>query len=147
MAGAPLADHEQISAWLGLSAPAPGSPESERAATVVSVISDLARGEARRPDWTLETVPEQVSAIVLMVAASAYVNPDGKTSVTTEEVTRRWERGELFSASQIATLRACRPGSSGGISTIQYGPSWETRSIWAPTSNGGPVHLYDGRGY
>lgn len=147
MPGAPLADHMQVTAWLGMAAPEEGSEDALRAATVVSVISDIVRGEAKRPDWTLNDVPANVSAIVLMVAASAFVNPDGKTSVTTEEVTRRWERGELFSSSQLSAIRACRPNNSGGLSTIQYGPPTDIAGVYVPLTTGRPVRLYDGRGY
>ncbi|WP_282824198.1 hypothetical protein [Gulosibacter sediminis] len=118
MAGAPLADAADLATWLGFADV--DSEFESRAALVVAVISDLARGEAQHEDWSIESVPSDVSSIVLMVAASVFVNPDGKTSVTIEEVTRRWEKGDLFSASQLATLRKHRPfRSTGGIRSVE----------------------------
>lgn len=144
MASAPLADPATLLSWLGL----PNDPAlEERAGVVIGVISDLVRGEARQDTWTLTSVPGAVSAVVLMVSAACFGNPDSKTSVTVEEVTRRWERGDLFSSSQLDTIRGHRPNSTGGLSTIQYGPSWIPTPIYTPVVGGEPVRLYDGRGY
>ena len=140
-----LADAAQLGPWLGL-----GELEDDmldRAELVVRIVSDAARGEAKQPDWDLENCPSEVAAIVLMAAASSFVNPDGKTSVTTEEVTRRWSAGELFSASQVAKLRSYRPSASGGIGTIQYGPAYYQSPRWTPVVGGEPIRLYDGDGY
>ncbi|MFD2757100.1 hypothetical protein [Gulosibacter faecalis] len=142
--GAVLADVDTLLTWLAM--PDVGEEERARAETVVGVISDLARGEARREEWTMEDVPGNVSAIVLMVAASVFGNPDSKTSVTVEEVTRRWEKGDLFSGSQLATLRGFRKNNT-GLGTIQFGPPTDKPEVTVPASIGGPVRLYDGRGY
>lgn len=142
--GAPLADIDVLLSWLAM--PDVDDVERNRAETVISVISDLARGESRREEWTLETAPGNVSAIVLMAAASVYSNPDGKTSVTVEEVTRRWEKGDLFSASQLSTLRGFRRNNT-GLGTIQFGPPSDKPEVTVQATLGGPVRLYDGRGY
>ena len=149
----PLADPGRLASWLGL-----GDfndldeTEQTRAAEVVGTISDLVRGEARQEAWTLEDVPADVAAIVLLVAVECFSNPDGKTSVTIEEVTRRWNNGDLFSASQLATIRAYRPGegSAAGTVTFTLGRSYtppsgfypfqgEREPGWEVISRGGPV--------
>lgn len=143
--GAPLADPGQLGPWLGL-----GELEGDdlaRAGLVVGIVSDAARGEARQPEWDLDRCPAEVAAIVLMASASLFVNPDGKTSVTTEEVTRRWSRGELFSESQLSKLRSLRPSSMGGIGTIQYGPAPGQHPLLTPVQGGSPMRLIDGDGY
>ena len=160
--GAPLADPARLGAWLGL-----GELEGDdldRAEEVVATISDLVRGEARQSSWDLESVPENVAAIVLMVSVECWVNPDNKTSVTVDDVTRRWESGALFSDSQLAMLRSFRPGRSSGLSTVQFGrgmvapsialpdglppvPRPSASAVRAEVAGGNPVVLYDGRGY
>ena len=117
---APLADAARLASWLGLGeyTELPQS-EQERAAEVVGTISDLVRGEARQT-WTLTDVPADVAAIVLMVSVECFGNPDRKTSVTIEEITRRWANGDLFSASQLSTIRAYRPGESSGVGSAEF---------------------------
>ncbi|ANJ26815.1 hypothetical protein [Agromyces aureus] len=144
--GAPLADPARLGSWLGLG-PLDGD-NLTRATEVIGTISDLVRGEARQNDWTLETVPANIAAIVLMVSVECWVNPDNKTSVTIEEITRRWEQGDLFSASQLATIRSCRPGQSSGLSTIGTTRGYHSPTVQLSAVEGGnPVRLYDGRGY
>lgn len=145
MASSPLADTAALASWLGVSFDS-GSQEESRAGTVIQVISGFARSEAARPDWTLENVPEDVSAVVLLAAVRSWVNPDGKTSVTMDDVTRRWERGTMFDANEIRTLRKYRK-SSGGLSSLQFTNSvGETTAVTA-VEGGQSVILYDGRGY
>lgn len=121
MAGAPLAEFTDLAGWLGYADT--DLDFEKRAELVIAVVSDLVRGEGKQ-DWTLFDVPPNVSSIVLMVAASCFVNPDSKTSVTVEEVTRRWEKGDLFSAHQLATIRGYRPfrGGSGVWSVGMQSP-------------------------
>lgn len=162
--GAPLTDPDRLGAWLGLGDFEAESAELARATEVIGTISDLVRGEARQPTWVLETVPENVSAIVLMVSVECWVNPDNKTSVTIEEITRRWESGDLFSPSQLATIRSFRPNQSSGLGTVQFTRGLDSPSIAVPSGGykrntasaaavsvpvdgGEPVTLYDGRGY
>lgn len=144
--GSPLATPDRLAAWLGMDAFTPDSADYRRAAEVITTISDLVRGEARQ-EWDAATAPANVAAIVLMVSVECWVNPDGKTSVTIEEVTRRWERGALFSASQLATIRSYRPNASSGLGTVQFTRGLETPPIRVPVVGGEAVTLYDGRGY
>jgi len=148
--GSPLAEASTLAGWLGLGDFDADSPDEQRATTIIGVISDLARGEARQPTWELATAPANVSAIVLMVAVETWARVDGKTSVTVEEVTRRWEAGDIFSESQLFTLRSFRPGQTGGLSSIQFSRGMTTRNpiTTSPVEGSGrPVGLYDGRGY
>lgn len=160
--GAPLADPARLGSWLGL-----GELEDDdlgRATEVIGTISGLVRGEARQPTWVLADVPENISSIVLMTAVECWVNPDNKSSVTIDDVTRRWKTGDLFSASQLATIRSFRPGQSSGIGTVQFGRGMDSPSIALPDGRppfprpsasavrsdvvgGSPVVMYDGRGY
>lgn len=164
MASQPLIDTERLSNWLGLAPFEAESVELKRAQEVIATISGAARSEARR-EWTSEDVPEGVASIVLMVAVECYSNPDNKTSVTIEEVTRRWNAGELFSPSQLSSLRAYRPGQVSGIGTVQFERGFDAPSIAVPGGasprmrrpsssavradvvGGNPAVLYDGRGY
>lgn len=144
--GSPLVEPDRLASWLGMEPFDAGSADYRRAAEVITTISGFARGEARR-EWTAEDVPENIAGIVLMVSVECWVNPDGKTSVTIEEVTRRWERGELFSQSQLATIRSFRPNASSGLSTVQFSRGLDPISIRVPVVGGSAVNLYDGRGY
>lgn len=145
--GAPLVDPAALAGWLSLPAFGAGSPELLRAETVIGAISDLVRDEASQPTWEVLTVPPGVAAIVLMVSVETWSRLDGKTSVTVEDVTRRWERGELFSSAQLNTLRGYRPSGSGGLSSIQFTRAAPVQAVQTPVDGGKPVILYDGRGY
>lgn len=144
--GVPLAEPARLFAWLSLGEFDAESTEGIRATEVIGTISDLARGEARR-EWDGETVPGDVAAIVLMVSARIFGNVDGKTSITIEEVTRRWENGDLFTDSQLSTLRSFRPNQASGLGTVEFTRGLTPQSIRVPVVGGSPVGLYDGRGY
>lgn len=146
--GAPLADVDIVTAAIALPPFDQDSPERLQLETIVGLVSDLARGEAKQYTWTLETVPPEVAATVLLVSVKLAANIDQKTSITTEEITRRWEKGDLFSSSQVNQLRSCRPYSSGGLSTIEYSPSHRIQSPHVtPVQGQSGMRLYDGRGY
>lgn len=144
--GSPLVEPDRLAAWMGMEPFEASSADYRRAAEVITTISGFVRGEARR-DWTIVDVPENIAGIVLMVSVECWVNPDGKTSVTIEEVTRRWERGDLFSLSQLATIRSYRPNASSGLGTVQFSRGLDSPSIRVPVAGGSAVNLYDGRGY
>lgn len=145
--GSPLTTPDRLANWLGLGELEAASSDYIRATEVISTISDLVRGEARQNEWTAQDVPANIAAIILMVSVECWVNPDGKTSVTIEEITRRWESGELFSKSQLATIRSFRPNASSGLSTVQFSRGLDPISIQIPVAGGSAVGLYDGRGY
>lgn len=144
--GVPLADPARLFSWLSLGEYQSESDDGKRAAEVIGTISDLARGEARRA-WAGDDVPPNISAIVLMVSVQVFGNPDGKTSVTIEEITRRWENGDLFSDSQLATIRSYRPNQSSGLGTVEFTRGLIAQPISTAVVGGSPVVLYDGRGY
>lgn len=163
---APLADPKRVWNWLGIPDFDGNSPDGVRATEVVSTISDLVRGEAKQPDWTLADVPANVSAIVLMVAVECFSNPDNKSSVTIDDVTRRWENGDLISRSQLTIIRSFRPNASSGLSTAQFSRGLDSPSIKLPSADtpppyehlssdtvqarvigGQPVVMYDGLGF
>ena len=146
MASSPLADSTTLASWLGVTV-APDSTEESRAGTIIGVLSGFARSTAKRPEWTLENVPEDVAGIVLMVAVRCWVNPDGKTSITVEDITRRWEQGTLFTESELSTFKRYRPGSSGGLSSIQFTRGNAAPRKYTPVEGGQSVNLYDDRGY
>lgn len=146
MASSPLVEPATLASWLGVTF-APDSTEESRAGTVIGVLSGFARSTAGQPDWNLTNVPEDVSAVVLMVAVRNWVNPDGKTSVTIEDITRRWENGTLFSDAELATFKRYRKGGSGGLSSVQFTRGGSTPSPSTPVVGGQPVVLYDPPGY
>lgn len=145
--GSPLTTPDRLANWLGLGELEAESADYKRAAEVISTISDMVRGEARQDDWEVNSVPPNIAAIVLMVSVECWVNPDGKTSVTIEEITRRWESGDLFSKSQLSTIRSFRPNASSGLSTVAFSRGLDPISISLPVVGGSGVTLYDGRGY
>lgn len=144
--GEPLADPGRLFSWLSLGDYDADSADGKRAAEVITTISGLVRGEARR-EWTGQDVPENIASIVLMVSVQVFGNPDGKTSVTIEEITRRWENGDLFTDSQLATIRSYRPNQSSGLSTVEFTRGLVAQPISTNVVGGLPVVLYDGRGY
>lgn len=144
--GVPLAEPERLFSWLSLGDFDVDSDDGKRAVEVIGTISDLVRGEARR-EWDGNDVPGDVAAIILMVSARVFGNVDGKTSVTIEEVTRRWENGDLFTDSQLSTIRSYRPNQSSGLGTVEFTRGMIAQPIYTNVVGGSPVVLYDGRGY
>lgn len=162
--GALLVNPDRLGNWVGLGDFEIDSPEDKRATEVIITISDLVRGEAKQPTWDLDTVPPEVAAITLMVAVECWSNPDNKSSVTIEEITRRWENGDLFSRSQLDTLRSHRPNKPTGLGTVAFTRGLDSQSIAVgrtmphiprpsgssvagEVAGGSPVILYDGRGF
>lgn len=145
MAQSPLVSVDTLASWLGVTLDL-GSPEETRAGTVLQVISGYAAAIAGKTDWDINTVPGDASAVILMVAVRCWVNPDGKSSVTIEDVTRRWESGTLFDDSEMKTLRRHRT-SAGGLMSIQFTRGLDVQPIYTEVVGGSPVRLYDGRGY
>lgn len=147
MAGAPLVATETLASWLGLTF---DSDDTSRAGTVIQMVSGFARAEAGQADWALQDVPEDVALIVLLASVRAWANPDLKTSVTHDDVTRRWEAGQFFDDSQLRVLRKYRPGSGGGLSSVQFTtPSAQRadRIAYYDVEGGRRVGMHGGRGY
>jgi len=145
--GAPLVAPETLASWLGLEF---DDADTARAGTVIQMVSGFARAEAGQDDWKAENVPEDVALIVLLASVRCWSNPDLKTSVTHDDVTRRWEAGQFFDESQLRVLRRHRPGSGGGLSSVRYTtPSAQVadRTAWFEVEGGRPVGMYRGRGY
>lgn len=145
--GAPLVATESLASWLGLTF---DEDDTARAGTVIQMISGFARAESGKSDWTVETVPEDVALIVLLASVRAWSNPDLKTSVTHDDVTRRWESGTFFDEAQLRVLRKYRPGSGGGLSSVRFTtPSAQLgeRTVFFDVEGGRPVGMYRGRGY
>lgn len=144
---APLVPIDTLASWLGLTF---DEDDEARAGTVIQMVSGFARAESSQSDWTAETVPEDVALIVLLASVKCWTNPDLKTSVTHDDVTRRWEAGQFFDESQLRVLRKYRPGSGGGLSSVQYTtPSAQVaeRTAYYDAQNGRRVGMYRGRGY
>lgn len=96
MALPPLAPVSDLAAWVGREIP----DNDPRAGAVLSAASALVRSYAGQ-SWTaddgnLADVPDVVTAVVVQVAGRVWVNPDGLTSATIDDGTRRW--GESGSA-------------------------------------------------
>lgn len=145
--GAPLVATESLESWLGLTF---DEDDTARAGTVIQMISGFARAESGKPTWTVETVPEDVALIVLLAAVRAWSNPDLKTSVTHDDVTRRWESGTFFDEAQLRVLRKYRPGTGGGLSSVQFttpSAAYAQKTAFFDVEGGRPVGMYRGRGY
>lgn len=147
MTTAPLVESSTLASWLGLTF---DSDDTSRAGTVIQMVSGFARAEAGQDDWNLENVPEDVALIVLLASVRCWSNPDLKTSVTHDDVTRRWEAGMFFNESDLRVLRKYRPGFGGGLSSVQFTtPSAEVagRTAFYDVEGGRRVGMYRGRGY
>lgn len=147
MASAPLVAPETLASWLGLTF---GPEDTTRAGTVIQMVSGFARAEASNPDWAIETVPEDVALIVLLASVRCWTNPDMKTSVTHDDVTRRWEASQFFDESQLRVLRKYRPGSGGGLSSVRFTTPSAQRAedvAYYDVDSGRRVGMYRGRGY
>ena len=144
--GAPLVSTDTLASWLGLTF---DEEDEGRAGTVIQMVSGYARAEAGK-DWTVENVPEDVSLIVLLASVRCWSNPDLKTSVTHDDVTRRWESGTFFDESQLRVLRKYRAGSGGGLVSVQYTTPSAQRmddTTYFDVDGGARIGMYRGRGY
>lgn len=144
---APLVSTGTLASWLGLTF---DDDDENRAGTVIQMVSGFARAESGQEGWTIETVPEDVALIVLLASVKCWTNPDMKTSVTHDDVTRRWEAGQFFDESQLRVLRKYRPGSGGGLSSVRYTTPSAQRAedvAYYDIDPGRRVGMYRGRGY
>lgn len=143
---APLVAASTLASWLGLTF---DEDDTARAGTVIQMVSGFARAEAGQ-SWVITDVPEDVSLIVLLAAVRCWTNPDMKTSVTHDDVTRRWESGQFFDESQLRVLRKYRSGAGGGLSSLRFStPSAGVTdsTTYSDVVGGSQVGLYRGRGY
>lgn len=143
---APLVLADTVASWLGLTF---DGEDTDRANTVIQMVSGFARAEASA-DWDIDSVPEDVALIVLLASVRCWTNPDMKTSVTHDDVTRRWEAGQFFDESQLRVLRKYRPGSGGGLSSVRYTTPSAQRAedvAYYDIDPGRRVGMYRGRGY
>lgn len=113
-----LIDVDDIARWLGLSDFE--EAERERAETVANAVSALAREEASRPEWDYQNTPEGVKTIILMASVRVFENPSQNSSITVEELTRRWRTSAVFEERELVALRGWRPIANGGLWSIQY---------------------------
>lgn len=146
--GAPLVAPETLASWLGLSSF--DTEDASRAGTVIQMVSGFARAEAGQDDWKAENVPEDVALIVLLASVRCWTNPDMKTSVTHDDVTRRWEASSFFDESQLRVLRKYRPGTGGGLSTVRFttpSAGYGEKIASYAVEGGRPIGMYRGRGY
>lgn len=123
MALPPLAEVSDLAAWVGQTI----ESADPRAGAVLSAASSLVRaytGETWADDQgALGEVPDEVAAIVVQAAARVWSNPDGLTSVTIDDSTRRWgdaaAAGLYLTAAERDTLAPYRASaSSTGLGTI-----------------------------
>jgi hypothetical protein len=118
MASLPLADVSALAAWVGQDI----DLADPRAEAVLSAASTLVRAHTGQT-WETATgapldVPEVVSVVTVQVAARVWNNPDGLTSVTVDDGTRRWGDGGGALRLTDADREALRPHKVGGNSSI-----------------------------
>lgn len=89
----------------------------------IETVSAAARDIARRPEWTAETVPPGVVAVVGLAARRLYVNPDRMTRENDGDYGYALDssvtNAAIFTPSEIGTLRGYAPGQrTGGLRTM-----------------------------
>lgn len=89
----PLAEVSDLAAWVGQDIP----DSDPRAGAVLSAASTLVRAEAD-PDvaaeWAMTTAPDEVSMVVVQVAARVWLNPTGMVAESVDDYTARWAESE-----------------------------------------------------
>lgn len=122
MALPPLAQVSDLAAWVGQTI----ESDDPRAGAVLSASTALVRayaGETWMNGDALGDVPGDVVAVVVQAAARVWANPDGLTSFTIDDSTRRWGEsardGLYLTASEKEILSAYRTSASAtGLGTI-----------------------------
>lgn len=89
----------------------------------LEVVSNTARLIANRVEWTRENVPPVVQSTVSLAARRLYTNPDRMTREADGDYSYGLDssvtNADVFTATEIATLRAYNPGrSTGGLRIV-----------------------------
>jgi hypothetical protein len=93
--------------------------EATRAAAVLGDVEAIALGEGD-PEWTGDTVPAAVVALIYRVARRTFENPTGATQMSVGDVSVSHGRVEL-SAYELKTIRKAA-GTSGFVSATLVSP-------------------------
>ena len=150
MALPPLAAVSDLAAWVGQAI----QPDDPRAGAVLSAASSVVRSYAGQ-SWTEPgaTIPDVVSAVVVQVAARAWTNPDGLTSVTIDDGTRRWESGGSglrLTDSERDLLSEYASGATSGLAVLPTTRGeGRTGAVYVPTGpppSGPPFPWYSAEG-
>lgn len=100
-----------LSAWVGQTL----DEADARAVAVLSAASALVRGYAAQ-EWADDSAPADVAALVVQVAARVWFNPQGVTSETIDDYSRRFdgqETGLFLTESERTILNRYRASTSG----------------------------------
>jgi hypothetical protein len=90
MATAPFATPVDLAAWVGQSI----ASNDARALAVLAAASSVITAEVGSDvveEW--ETVPDDVAAVTVQVAARVWFNPQGLVADAIDDYSRRWENG------------------------------------------------------
>lgn len=110
-----------LAAWVGQSI----EDDDPRAGAVLSAATALVRGYAGQ-EWETD-VPDEVSAVVVQVAARVWNNPGGLVAETIDDYSRRFDEsaasGLFLTDSEKSILSRYRTGTSGlWVQPITSGP-------------------------
>lgn len=100
-----------LSAWVGQTL----DEADARAVAVLSAATALVRGYASQ-EWDGDTAPDDVAALVVQVAARVWFNPQGVTSESIDDYSRRFdgqETGLFLTESERTILNRYRTSTSG----------------------------------
>lgn len=147
MALPPLAQVSDLAAWVGEEIPS----TDPRAGAVLSAASSIVRAYVAQT-WADEgaVIPDVVTAVVVQMAARVWVNPDGLTSVTIDDGTRRWESGGTGlrltdSEKDLLSAFVSSPMSGIGVLSTTRGEGM-AGTVYVPTGpppSGPPFPWYD----
>lgn len=138
-----------LEAWVGN----PIDADDARAAAVLSAATDLVRGYANRA-WDDATTPDEVSVVVIQVAARVWRNPSGALSRSagpfSETYAQDVAQGMFLSAGEQSILNRYRVTASGlnTVTTTREDP--RTGTIYVPTGpppSGYPFPWYAADGF
>lgn len=137
MALPPLATVSDLAAWVGQEIP----DADPRAGAVLSAASALVRSFAGKT-WVVDGElapdrPDILAAVVVQVAGRVWVNPDGLTSVTIDDGTRRWETKSGLRLTEdekdaLSPYAEVGPRGLGVLSTTRDGLGFGS-TIYVPT--------------
>lgn len=89
----------------------------------LTMVSDTARLMAGRHEWTAESVPPAIQAVVSMAARRLYTNPDRMNRESSGDYSYSLDatvtRADIFTPTEISTLRSYSPSRrTGGLRTV-----------------------------
>lgn len=118
MASLPLANPDDLGAWLGQDI----DPADPRAGAVLAAASALVRSYTGKTWGENDEVPDDVKGVVVQVAARVWVNPAGLEYHSVDDARRGWGQsgtlGLRLTDADKETLSGYVEGASSGLGSI-----------------------------